>query len=595
MTSARYNRPPFPLLGLFVAAYLVTAGFVKLVAFAPFTGLSIWPPSGFFVATLVYSRRTSWPWWIIGGLSSELVANALWLHNPVPAMILIYICKASEAAGGAWLICRTCGWPVRMISFPHTLAIVVVGAGFGPIITATIGSAVLSQFKMQSFASIWPLWWIGDATGFLLPAATALVLFDGWRTKPSLSVRRWLEIFVFVLVGLGVAVLSFRGHLATASIVTLVALIVAAFTLRQREVKQLMDTVPALVWQLSVDGEPIFFNKHMIDYVGLGISNFDATSMSRLVAFTNMLVHPDDRERVSDAFNSSLANGERLFLTYRMRRAEGDYHWIESRAEPMRGPNGRIIQWCGVSLDIDDQVRSREGLNLAKENLSRVSHAASLAELSTFMAHEMGQPLTALASNADACQRWLSVQPTNVERARLAAERIIASTRSATEVVNRIQTSFRYAEGSRSSLALGGLLADASGLMAEDAARRHVRMAIEADSGAPSLVCDRIQIQQVMTSLIRRSMEAMESITSERVVTIRALRMEGEIQIEICSCGPVVEQADKIFLPFAKTNREATGMEMAVCRSIVESHGGRLWAERGVNEGSKFVFTLPIP
>lgn len=594
MTSVRYNRPPFPLLGLFVAAYLVTAGFVKLVAFAPFTGLSIWPPSGFFVATLVYSRRTSWPWWIIGGLSSELVANALWLHNPVPAMILIYICKASEAAGGAWLIRRTCGWPVRMISFPHTLAIVVVGAGFGPIITATIGSAVLSQFNMQSFASIWPLWWIGDATGFLLPAATALVLFNGWRTKPSLSVRRWLEIFVFVLVGLGVAVLSFRGHLATASMVTLAALIVAAFTLHQREVKQLMDTVPALIWQLSVDGEPIFFNKHMVDYLGLGIGNFDLFSVSPLTVFTNMLVHPDDRERVSDAFNFSLANGESLFLMYRMQRVGGNYRWIVSRAEPMRGPDGRIIQWCGVSLDVDEQMSSRYKLNVVKEKLSRVNHAASLAELSKFIAHELGQPLTALASNADACQRWLSVQPTNVERARLAVERIIASTKSAAEVVNRLRIPLRYGETSRNSVALDDLLAETRGLMAEDAARRHVHIAVEADSDIPSSVCDRNQIQQVLISLIRRSMEAMESVRGKRLVTIRVLRIGGEIQIEICDCGPGTEHADKIFEPFFQTDRQWTGMELAVCRSIVECHGGRLWAESGVNEGSKFIFTLPV-
>lgn len=148
----------------------------------------------------------------------------------------------------------------------------------------------------------------------------------------------------------------------------------AAQTLRQseRSLRQLIDTVPALLWRLAADGEPTFFNKHMVDFVGQEVVNFDTSGMSRLAAFTRMLVHPEDQERVSEAFNTSLASGERLSLRYRVRRADGGYRWIESRAEPMRDADGRIIQWYGVSVDTDDEVRAQEALRSRERELSQL-------------------------------------------------------------------------------------------------------------------------------------------------------------------------------------------------------------------------------
>lgn len=178
MIPAWSDRPGPQYLGLFVAAYFAAAGFAQLLAIVPGTGISIWPPSGLFIATLVYSHTLNRPWWIIAGLLAELLANALWFHNPLPAAMLIYTGNALEAAAGAWLIRRTCGWPVRMESVQDVLAIVVMGAGLAPLISATVGSATLAWFNMQAFATAWPLWWIGDATGVLIVAPLALVLFQ---------------------------------------------------------------------------------------------------------------------------------------------------------------------------------------------------------------------------------------------------------------------------------------------------------------------------------------------------------------------------------------------------------------------------------
>ena len=123
------NRPPPLGLGLFVVAYVLAAGFAQLLALVPGTGISIWPASGIFIATLILSPVRSWPWWILGGMVAELSANALWFHNPLPVALLIYTGNALEAIVGASLVNRACRRPVRMETVQEVLALVALGRG----------------------------------------------------------------------------------------------------------------------------------------------------------------------------------------------------------------------------------------------------------------------------------------------------------------------------------------------------------------------------------------------------------------------------------------------------------------------------------
>src|SRR5690606_30976176 len=116
---------------------------------------------------------------------------------------------------------------------------------------------------------------------------------------------------------------------------------------------------------------------------------------------------------------------------HRLRRCDGEYRWVETRAAPMRSVEGAIVQWNGVCLDIDGEVRAQNELRLAQERLARASQAAGLAELSASIAHEVNQPLAALVANSHACHRWLSAAPANIERAKLTAERIVRDANSA--------------------------------------------------------------------------------------------------------------------------------------------------------------------
>src|SRR5262249_9018264 len=172
--------------------------------------VSIWPPGGVFMATLLLTSRSSWPWWMLAGCLAEMFAQLVWFHSPLPAGFLIYVGNALCAAVGATLLNRICGSPLRLESLREVLAFVIVGAGVAPIASATVGSATLAWFgvKSQTFTAVWPLFWIGDATGVLLVAPLALVVIQQWHSKTKLSAAQWLEAGVLGLIFLGVAALS---------------------------------------------------------------------------------------------------------------------------------------------------------------------------------------------------------------------------------------------------------------------------------------------------------------------------------------------------------------------------------------------------
>ncbi|UXN62055.1 MASE1 domain-containing protein [Phyllobacterium zundukense] len=1090
MTRVWSYRPPLLHLGLFFLAYVLGCGFAQALAIVPGTGISIWPPSGLFIAALVLAPMKSWPWWVLAGGLAELLSNILWFHSPLPAAFLMYAGNALEAVVGAWLVNRALGRPARLETLQEVIVFVVLGAVFAPVVSATVGSATLAWFGIlsQTFVGAWPLWWIGDATGVLIVAPLALVVIQNWHRKTEFSMARWMEACVLGLILLGVAALSLGGYLPFAYIImppllwaavrfefkgavvtlALLALITAIFTIsgasqfagdpetqrhnqimlqlflaisafsalivaaisrqhqlalltlrqsvealrdrerelsqivdmvpvhirrltpegeptffnkrlvdffgldleqlnkpgmsrlatnietlvhpddasvllqavrhsvatgepyslkyrmrradgvyrwvdgraeplrdddgtivqwfaisididdevralealqqserryrdlfhympigltqvdaskliplfkelraegvtdletymdehpeflvhavealeieevnqhvvemfgaqnaeemygpitrywqpglstirrsieasyrgeevfqeetkvermdgsvmdvvfatarpgavadkslvgfiditerkkaeealqsskqqleqmidalpinilsfapsrrmtyaskryldsagsptpdikdfdalardvahpedfptmfqratngfatgqpfvnrfrrrtkdglyrwiearaqplraadgaivqwyiasidiedemqaqealrnREREFSQLVDMVPSLLWRLSPTGEPTFFNKRMMDFFGVDTREADMLDTSGMAAIIKSAIHPDDSAGMAKALNCSLATGKRFSMRYRLRRADGVYRWVDGSAEPLRDESGRIVQWYGLSHDIDDDVRTQEELRRTQERLAVASQAASLAELSASIAHEVNQPLAAIVANSHACHRWLSVEPPNVERATTVAARIIRDANAAADIVSRIRGLFRQSTETRNSTTLASVVTEAGALMAEEGARHRVRMDISIESDLPAVTLDSVQIQQVLINLIRNGMDAMDLIAGEKVLQVHTHRLGSEIQTEINDHGRGIEFPDRIFEPFFTTKENGMGMGLAICRSIVEAHGGRLWAEKNEPHGARFIFTLPI-
>jgi PAS domain S-box-containing protein len=667
MASVWSHRPHLLHLGLFFAAYVAGCGFAQALAIVPGITVSIWPPGGVFMATLILAPVPSWPWWILVGFLAEMFGQLVWFHSPLPVGILIYVGNAVAATVGAWLVNRVCGRPVRLETLREVLAFVVLCAGIAPVTSATIGSAALAWFgvKSQTFTAVWPLFWIGDATGILLVAPLALVVLQNWRSKTHLSAAQWMEAGVLGLVFLGAAALSmstyylpfayivmppllwaavrfeFKGVAVALSLLALLtaaltisgasqfvgdpesqrqkqvmlqlflaisafsALIVAAIsrqhqqallTLREseRSLQELLETLPTHIWCTAPDGKPIYISQQFRDFIGFNVEDKDADGASRLSNVLNTIIHPDDVDTVNALFAHSLATGEPYARKHRVRRFDGQYRWVETRAGAMRNSDGEIVQWNGVCLDMDEQVHAEDALREASERLARAAQAASLSELSASIAHEVNQPLAAIVANSHACQRWLSAEPANVERAKITADCIIRDANSAADVVSRIRALFRQSVEARGSTTLTAAIAEARSLMAEEAARRRVRMEIDVESNLPLVAFDRVQIQQVLINLIRNGFDAMDSTADDRVLGIRVRRTGNAVQTDVSDRGRGIEFPDKIFEPFFTTKEHGMGMGLPICRSIVESHGGRLWVEKNGPRGATLVFTLPV-
>ena len=203
---------------LFFAGYVLAAGFAQWLAINPGTGISIWPPSGLFIATLLLTDRGRVAGWLATGLAAELCANWLWFHNPLSVACLLYAGNAMCAVTGAWLIARF-GGSRDLETMRDVLYLVLFGALIAPIAAATVGAATLYWHEHQPFLQAWRLWWIGDATGVLLVAPLVLVGARGWLNRASVTVARVGEAGLIGLVLVGAAALSLSGHLPFAYIV----------------------------------------------------------------------------------------------------------------------------------------------------------------------------------------------------------------------------------------------------------------------------------------------------------------------------------------------------------------------------------------
>ncbi|CAN7415765.1 PAS domain-containing sensor histidine kinase [Rhizobium sp. LjRoot258] len=359
--------------------------------------------------------------------------------------------------------------------------------------------------------------------------------------------------------------------------------------LTERHLQRVVDALPINIVSWSATGEITHANKRTVEMLGVPDMTFED-----FFAATLTLTHPEDVERLRRTVTQGLRTGDAFMVRYRRRAVDGAFRWGDTRFEPRRNLNGAIVEWFGLAIDVDGDVRMQEALSLAQANIARASQAATLAELSASIAHEVAQPLTSVSIMSDTCRRWLSMDPPNIERAQQAAERIQGAAKHASDVVTRIRALFKHSVDGRTTAALSTVIDETCGLLAEETARRGVRIDVEMDDDLPLFAFDRVQIQQVLINLIRNAMQAMEAVIDNRILGIRANRAGEMVQVEISDTGPGVESPEMIFQPFYTTRNEGLGMGLAICRSIVESHHGRLWVEQGNPIGARFVFALPV-
>jgi len=356
----------------------------------------------------------------------------------------------------------------------------------------------------------------------------------------------------------------------------------------ERQLRLLTEAIPQQIWRADSFGHIEYCNHHLRDYVGRKIDEL------RGDAFFSIL-HPEDQALFHYGWNAALASGGRFEVEARVRGADGAYRWFLVRSIPQHSEDSKITRWYGIHIDIQEQRSAQQGLVQAQEELARLSRTLSMAEMAASIAHELNQPLTAVVTHAYACREWLRSQPANLEKASATAEKIVQESTRASAVVSRVRALFRKDAQVRESTDMNRLIQDLVRVLRDEAIRRDVSIHLVLSDNLPQLKLDPVQIQQVVMNLAVNGMDAMMQAAGPRELTIRSEKHgNAEVLVSVEDCGPGVapEIAARIFDPFFSTKPQGTGMGLAICRSIVEAHDGRLWAVKSAEGGASFQFTV---
>ena len=357
---------------------------------------------------------------------------------------------------------------------------------------------------------------------------------------------------------------------------------------RERDLSMIIETMPGLVWCAAPNGELNYVNQRILDYIG---SDLQALAQAGWLNF----LHPDDVQPTINAWSHAVETGEPHDVQYRLRRFDGTYRWFHVLGQPAGDADGHTTRWYGLLVDIEDRKNMEEALRNTQARLSRAAQTATVGELAASIAHEINQPLAAVVANGHACLRWLAAQPPNLSKAHEAAERIVRDGKDAGEVIRRIRALFKRAALEKTALDLNEVIGDVLRLTRSEVVRRGVAVETELEPGLPCVTGDRVQLQQLLLNLLVNGIEAMEGVTDRpKRLFIGSKQQAGEgVLVEVRDCGSGLAEPDKAFEAFFTTKENGLGMGLAICRSIVEAHQGRLWAESGDGAGATFCFTLP--
>jgi len=357
--------------------------------------------------------------------------------------------------------------------------------------------------------------------------------------------------------------------------------------------RQVIDTVPNFIFAKDRDGHFTLANQAVADAYGttvddlIGKTDADFSSNKEEVEFF---------KRIDQEVIDSLQ--EHFIAEEHMTDAEGRIRWLQTVKRPIIESEGRAKQVLGASTDITRRRETEIELREQRAELAHVARISTMGELAASLAHELNQPLTAILSNAQAALRFLGRNPAELEEVREILLDIVKDNSRAGEVIRRMRALVKKEKIEFASVDLSGLIRDVVMLVHSDAVLQNVKITLDLKNDLSFVQGDKVQIQQVVLNLMLNAFDAMtECAVSEREVK---LRMEadssGFIQVAVSDSGMGVsrDKLDKMFQPFFTTKGEGLGMGLSICRSIIEAHGGQLWAENNLARGATFYFTLPV-
>jgi PAS domain S-box-containing protein len=310
-------------------------------------------------------------------------------------------------------------------------------------------------------------------------------------------------------------------------------------------------------------------------------------------------MHPEDRANVQETKDRAIREKSDYELDHRIVLPDGTVKYTHTVGHPILNASGDVEQFVCTMMDVTERKQAeeaREALRRAQADLARVSRVTTMGELSASLAHEVSQPITATVLDASTCLSWLARDPPDIEEARAAAMRIMEGGKRAVDIISRIRQLFGKGTSQRERVDVNEIIREMIVLLRGEATQYNILVLMDLAADLPPVVGDRVQLQQVLMNLITNGIEAMKDADRTRELTIKSRPAETNqvlVSVNDTGVGLPPQEMEEIFDAFFTTKAHGTGMGLRISRSIIESHGGRLWAADNSPRGASFYFTLP--
>ena len=365
-----------------------------------------------------------------------------------------------------------------------------------------------------------------------------------------------------------------------------------ALTLREREerVSLAAESADLAFWTIDFEGKESWMSEK-----GRAIFNFGPDEPLSRELFLSR-VHPEDRIATDEAIERARATSQTFEVEYRLLRPDGETRWLISRGRYLRNDRGEVSELIGVAIDITAQFKADLQLQLQREEMAHMSRVSSMGELAASLAHELSQPLSAIASNAAAGRRFLMQGSPDLKMFDELLADVAADARRAGDIIHGIHNLVRKSEGTRRPVNLNEIIREVLRLLDSDLLGRATSVETRLAPNLPMVDADPVNLQQVLLNLLMNSIEAMQPKPAAKRRILISTRCEADsvvTSVRDYGGGLPKDNPDKIFTHFYSTKPDGMGMGLTIVRSIVEAHGGKLGAENA-DGGARFFFSLPV-
>jgi two-component system, LuxR family, sensor kinase FixL len=549
-------------------------------------------------------------WMMRSQTIAEYTSAIRWLHPPaflviVPLVAFVFVYLRAGRPWLAWAVfgVRTFSLVLNFILTPNLNYRLITGLRQVPLLgdLVTVGEGVPSPWMLVGQLSfvLWVIF-IADAT------------VSVWRRGDR---RRALmlggSILFFAIVGSVYAVLTLWKVVdepVMASLFYMGIILSMAYELSQdtagaykmgqdlqeseHQLELAAEAAQLGVWSRDLETDQIEATEKWRSL--FGFSNSEPVNFSLMME----RIHPNDRDDLIYAINRAIDEGSSYEREYRVVVPDGQMRWISSHGQVELNDRGKPLRVLGLSMDVTQHKVAELEAQQRRQELAHLSRVTMLGELSGSMAHELNQPLTAILSNAQAAQRFLAQDDVDIKEVSEILADIVEQDERAGQVIRRLRLLLKEGEVQQVPLDVNDVLQEGLRLIRNDLVNKGVAVVPGFAATLPPVVGDRVQLQQVLVNLVMNACDAMtENAPEERRLGVSTHLSNGQgVLCSVSDFGPGIpaDRLEQVFNPFFTTKSHGLGLGLSVCRSIIEAHGGRLWASSNPERGATFHFTLPV-